>query len=351
MHNIFTSNFKTQESQKIRQLILLNTFLGLATFSTLFFAIFNFYITKNMPITVINTLGFLIGIGTFLDLRFNQNLERAAKVVILSISLFFILFTYYNQNEGYGLFWTPVVAVFAVGLVGTRRSLYYLVPYFVSVFTLAYVGVGEWQEGQWSLLGFFRLVFSTTLITSIVMMMDLALVESYKNYEKLSSIDMLTNIYNRRMIQEEVDKEVEKAKRYNKKLGIILFDIDDFKKINDSKGHQAGDKALSKLSQKIQESLRSLDTFGRWGGEEFLIVIPQTTREEIPVIAEKLRRIIEETKCSVSDKLSCSFGVSLFENESDSADSLIEKADKAMYEAKAKGKNRVVFFDDIIQDL
>jgi diguanylate cyclase (GGDEF)-like protein len=341
MYNFLTSNFNTTDSQKIRQLILLNLLALAAAISSIFFAYFNFYITGTTHIAFMNILAVMLSILVFLDLRFNKNFERASKIAILGVTSFFLLFVYYNKNDSYGLFWVPLVPIFIIGLIGTKKSAPYLVPYFFIIFSLAYTGIGEWHNGQWDFIGFIRFVFSSLLMTLSVIMMDLALMQSYKNLERLSSVDALTEIYNRRTIQEKVAIEMQRAKRYEKDLAIILFDIDNFKKINDTKGHNAGDRVLQKLSREIKNSLRSSDSFGRWGGEEFLLTLPEVNKEDALKIAEKIRLLIVGIPCQMSNTLSCSFGLTLFEKERDSTDSLIERVDNAMYNAKEMGKNRV----------
>lgn len=343
MYRLLTSNIITNKSKEIRRLILLNGSLILATFSALVFVFFNFFVTQNIPIVFLNILGAFIGIMVFFELRLNKNLERSSTIAAIVLTLYFMIFTYFNQNDGYGLFWTPVLAVFAVGIMGAKKSLLYLTPYFLFVFVLAYNGIGEWQDGVWSFLGFVRLVFSSLLITFIVVVMDLALMHSDKNFERISTTDTLTSIHNRGSIQEIVLKLLKHSKRHAQELSIILFDIDDFKKINDTKGHGVGDAVLIRIAQEVQESLRAFDSFGRWGGEEFLIVLPQTSKDEALIVAEKIRLLITELSFEGDIKVTCSFGLSAYNHEDDTYDSLLERADRAMYNAKELGKNRVEF--------
>jgi len=344
MYKLLTSNFDTQNSQEIRQIILLNLLLIFAALFSIFFGLFNFFILKNYLLLSLNLLGFFLSAGVFLDARINKNLNRSTTTTVIIITLYFIVFTLLNKNDGYGLFWISTVPVFVVGLIGTKRSLIFLSFYFSIVFFAAYSGIGEWQNGEWNTLGFMRLVFSSLLMTIVVMMMDLALIKSYENYEKLSSIDILTNINNRRKTQEILSIEMQRAQRYETDLALILFDIDDFKKINDEQGHKIGDLVLQELSKVVQESIRSSDSFGRWGGEEFLIIIPETNKEHALQIAEKIRQNICEASMKPIYNLTCSFGVSLFCKNEDSQEIFIDKADKAMYQAKQLGKNRVEFF-------
>ena len=341
MYELLTSNIKTNDARKIRQLVLLNLLALISGLTSMFFAFFNLTVTQLPNIATLNIVGFLISWYVFLDLRYSKNLQRVCRVAIISVVLFFTLFVYFNKNDGYGLFWVSFVPLFVIGLTGFKRSIVYIAPYFMFVFALAYSGIGEWNEGDWSTIGFIRLFISTLIFTAIAAMMDVALSHSYRNLEHTSSVDELTNIFNRRKIQEFLSFEFERTKRYNTNLALILFDIDNFKKINDTFGHNSGDRVLHKLAQTIQKSLRKSDYFGRWGGEEFIIVSPNSTEEEIHLLSEKIRETVTQMSCSIVDNLSCSFGATIYKGESDTTETLIERVDKAMYMAKELGKNRV----------
>lgn len=294
-----------------------------------------------MTIVSLNIIGALIGIIVFFELRLSKNLERSSTIAVVVLAAYFMVFTHFNHNDGYGLFWIPVFAVFAIGVLGTKKSLFFLTPYFLFVFALAFEGIGEWHDGAWSMLGFIRFVFASLLITFIVVIMDLALLQSDKNFEKISTTDALTNIHNRGSIQERVLNAIKESEHHTHQLSLILFDIDDFKKINGTMGHRIGDDVLKKIAKETDAILRETDSFGRWGGEEFLIVLPQTSQNEALSVAEKVRQLIAGLTFSQGVKTSCSFGVSTSEDEHHSYDSLFERADRAMYKAKELGKNRV----------
>ncbi|MEN8303273.1 MAG: GGDEF domain-containing protein [Campylobacterota bacterium] len=344
MNNILLSNIKTEDSRLFRRLILLNSFLMLGVIVVAFFAILNYFVLREYTISIINTLVTLLGIGVFLDLSYNKNIDRAITITLTVMISFFILFIYLNENRGFGLFWVPVVPILAIGLVGFKKGALISIIYFIPIFTMAYLGIGEWLDGQWSLIGFFRLILSSLLVMYIVVMMDIALEESYKKLEKLSSTDPLTLVHNRRKIEEILSREIGLSKRYDKQLALILFDIDDFKKINDMLGHNGGDKVLQKIAKEIKASIRESDYIGRWGGEEFLIVIPEIDHESVKVMTEKIRILVQEMGCSTINNITCSFGITLLDKESDSIESLINKADIAMYRAKEKGKNCIVSY-------
>jgi polar amino acid transport system substrate-binding protein len=158
---------------------------------------------------------------------------------------------------------------------------------------------------------------------------------------ELSEKDGLTKIYNRRKIDEILDKEIKIAKRYNESLSLIFFDVDHFKQINDTFGHKAGDKVLIELTKLVKNNIRESDYFGRWGGEEFIIVCPHTDLESAKKLAEKLRKVIEEAEID-GIKLTCSFGVTQI-IENDTLESSTSRVDKLLYISKETGRNKITF--------
>jgi diguanylate cyclase (GGDEF)-like protein len=158
--------------------------------------------------------------------------------------------------------------------------------------------------------------------------------------KRLASTDKLTEAYNRTKFKEIIGREIERFKRYNQPLSIIIFDIDHFKDVNDRYGHSAGDYVLKTIADIVRENIRKIDYFVRWGGEEFMIISSETNLKEVYVLAERIRETIESYIFEDIGKVTISLGVTEFK-ENDTEDSLIKRADNAMYEAKKKGRNRV----------
>ncbi len=165
-----------------------------------------------------------------------------------------------------------------------------------------------------------------------------------KELERLSVIDPLTSIYNRRKFNELLISEIDRSKRYRTDLSIIMCDIDHFKNINDTYGHNVGDTALIAFSEKITQSIRETDIFARWGGEEFMILMPNIDINSARSVAEKLRSIIEKTDIKEVDTFTASFGVTNL-NQEDTPDSFIKRVDEVMYKAKNNGRNRVEYIE------
>jgi diguanylate cyclase (GGDEF)-like protein/PAS domain S-box-containing protein len=152
--------------------------------------------------------------------------------------------------------------------------------------------------------------------------------------------DPLTNAHNRRSLHAILDAELGRVRRYGIPLSMIMFDVDHFKQINDDYGHQAGDSVLVSVADVVREELRSPDRLGRWGGEEFLVIAPNTGHHRAVVLAERLRTRIADTCFDHGARVTCSFGVCEYVDDED-ADAFIRRADDLMYLAKRRGRNNV----------
>lgn len=168
---------------------------------------------------------------------------------------------------------------------------------------------------------------------------------SLKNEElyKISITDKLTNIFNREKLDNTLQDEMSRSYRYGSIFSIILVDIDFFKKVNDNFGHQVGDEVLKESAKVFASSLRETDILGRWGGEEFLIICPQTDLKGAELLAQKLNLAIKAHKFSTYPKsVTISIGVASYNKDIKKFDDIILNADKALYEAKNQGRDRVV---------
>ncbi len=159
--------------------------------------------------------------------------------------------------------------------------------------------------------------------------------------ERRATTDVLTGIFNRLRFNEFLDREINESQRYQHPISLIMFDVDHFKKINDTYGHHTGDRVLQGMAKIISASIRESDIFARWGGEEFMILLPHTDAEHSMLLADKLRNAIETHRFEGSFFVTCSFGATQFDDQ-DTAESLIARVDAALYQAKSEGRNRVV---------
>jgi diguanylate cyclase (GGDEF)-like protein len=160
--------------------------------------------------------------------------------------------------------------------------------------------------------------------------------------KQLATIDSLTKVYNRYKINEIIEQQIARSKRYGETFSVVMFDIDYFKKVNDTYGHYVGDLVLKKLSELISQNIREVDSFGRWGGEEFMLLLHKANKAEAVYIAEKLRKMIENFSIENRYKITISIGVTSFV-KNDTKTSLLERVDQALYASKKGGRNRVTF--------
>jgi len=169
--------------------------------------------------------------------------------------------------------------------------------------------------------------------------------EACTELERISSIDGLTQLYNRAHWEKAFANEVERIDRYGGKVSLIIFDMDYFKSINDNNGHLFGDQVLKEVANRCKNVLRSVDVIGRYGGEEFVVFLPETNIQETDLVAEKLRKNICDTPVYYEDitlPISISAGFTTSAVECNDFEKLLRQADIALYQAKARGRNQCV---------
>ncbi len=208
------------------------------------------------------------------------------------------------------------------------------------------------NESQFFFISFSRSLdisgkFSDTVIVIIEDITERKTME--KELEKLATTDPLTGAKNRRSFLNLFRKEMKRSLRYNYSLALFMIDIDHFKKINDNFGHDTGDKVLRQLVAKSFSVLRESDLFGRWGGEEFILLLPEIDIHQAYSAAERLRDVLAKSELMSNDgvniRFTVSIGFTILRNKNISIDGAIKKADKALYMAKKQGRNRAVFLE------
>ncbi|MFH1354623.1 MAG: GGDEF domain-containing protein [Candidatus Omnitrophota bacterium] len=171
----------------------------------------------------------------------------------------------------------------------------------------------------------------------------------YERIQELSIIDSLTNVFNRRYFLQRFREELVRSEKFRYKFSFVMVDVDHFKSYNDYYGHLVGDAILRDIAAILKENLRQIDFIGRYGGEEFSLILTETDKEQARFATERIRRAVESRLIRAYDedlKVTISQGISVFPDSAEDAQALIERADKAMYAAKDLGRNKVCIYGE-----
>lgn len=202
--------------------------------------------------------------------------------------------------------------------------------------------IGMAQALSEAKLSMFQVMFVVFFIDFLLIIAIIWLINSTirNNLEVVSRVDNLTGIFNRNVYNEEIYAEIERCKRYGYSFSLIVLDLDLFKSVNDTYGHDAGDNVLKKTTNIISNNIRKNDCFCRIGGEEFVIIAMETDIKNAEQLAEKLRVAIENNDFGIDRKITISLGLTEF-NKEDTKDTIFKRADEALYVSKTNGRNRV----------
>lgn len=189
----------------------------------------------------------------------------------------------------------------------------------------------------------YKQVILVTLLAFFIIVFGLIMAIYQHKLKSNAELDYLTKIYNRNKFYELIEKEAKSSKRYKYDSSVMLMDIDYFKKVNDTYGHEWGDQVLKELSSQILQNIRENDVFARWGGEEFVLLLPHTNKDGALKAAEKIRLLIEKSESPKLKGITISIGVTSIDSANYDIDNAIKLADEAMYCAKRNGRNQVCF--------
>ncbi len=315
-------------------LLMVLSFIG--SFASFLYAVTDF-MEEDTAVAIVEFLVGVLLLSTPFIARRYRNVGALSTLAIILFGTVFIVAIFDELPEDKSsLIWLNVLPALSFILKG-RRGIYWSVGY-LGVH-LIFTAIG----GKLGVESLFDAYLSYGLIT-VILYFYAWMSERYREvWESIARTDSLTGLLNRISFEELLNREVERAKRYGEELSLVIFDIDNFKDINDTYGHLFGDKVLKEIARVVSRNVRESDIIARWGGEEFIILLPNTPLDSAISASEKLRRKIE--LCGFEDGVSvtASFGVAQLYPEDD-AIRLVLKADKALYEAKRGGKNKVVNF-------
>lgn len=244
---------------------------------------------------------------------------------------------------------------------GINRTSWRLLGGFIMLFIIGYLGFYLLKRGSHyvkhemvvPVVFFFGAVF--VLLVCYLAYRTARELKRVVELEQETITDPLLGIFNRRFLDRRLQEELLRAQRHGLPLSLMLLDIDFFKKVNDTWGHQNGDIVLRHLARLLVDTLRQTDLVARFGGEEFVLLLPHTQQSDARMLAERVRRTVEQTPVLITTsnnsyqelRVTISIGLSCMQQEGDNCCDMLERADKALYHAKQSGRNKVISCDDM----
>ena len=278
-------------------------------------------------------------------LIYYNRLMRTCEIVILgAFGLYHLNRVYYlaaQVEEGIinvYMFWSPIYFVYIFMVLEKKKALAFSLFIFLITVVLGFPRLDNLKASD-TLIQY----YISTVVYILILFYFQKIDSAYKEAEMLRKnafYDALTNIGNRRSVDIWIENEIKRCQNSTNTFSIIYFDIDHFKKINDEYGHDIGDHVLKEFTSLIKSYIQPSDYFGRWGGEEFIIILTNQSLTEATQFAEKIRKINESHSFHYVNHVTSSFGVSSLQ-PNDTPKTLLKRADQALYMAKSNGRNKV----------
>lgn len=272
--------------------------------------------------------------------------HRSGRLLIASWTVVIILiavllsFIHLAEGRNYSIIWVTVLPPVAFFLLGRRAGAWLSGLVFAYVIAFVYFKLPNWLPAEMTLGAWLNIVEVLTAQWFIFRLYERSRAEAFAELEHLSITDKLTGLFNRSHLDTLLQQELERHSRNGQPLTLMLCDIDHFKRINDEYGHLTGDSVLKQFATVLTRNTRLSDICGRWGGEEFLIICPDTATESAAAITNKLLAALADTRFSDGLSVTCSFGIAsqVAPDGQRLSDQLLRRADDALYDAKRRGR-------------
>lgn len=306
-------------------------------------AVFHYY-EDDKAMFIFETLLATGGLLNLLLLKLFGNVKLAENFILVGMLLLVIAIFINGGYENTGIYWIYTFPLLSFFIKGNREGFVWNLGLIAVVCLLVYLDYRNVVPIAYSYVEIRQSLLAYVIVMILAYIFEDALLRSYNKVSKMAVTDQLTGLYNRHYIFRKLSEEVKRARRYRENLCVILIDIDNFKSINDRFGHDVGDAVLKKVAEILRCNVREIDTVGRLGGEEFIIICPRTNIVGGRILGEKIRAVVENLREGNIPRITVSVGVGAF-SSFDTPHELIKKADVALYRAKKSGKNKVVVYE------
>ena len=354
---------KPYEAFRVLMIVAMLSVIALVLFG---FAVFHLFFSQQIVIALMDFVSIVVLVSFVYKIHQNKKVGWEGYLTNIAILIFLSLFASLNQNQDFGLVWVFFVPFIFVALVGWRSAFIYLLVFYVVILSLAFNGIGQWDDGTWSHLSFIRFAIGMLLGSALAILMDVA--NSSMNHQvkvqrakelvyseelrRLSTTDSLTNVYNRHYLNEVFANKLKQLQGSRAYLTFFILDIDHFKLYNDQFGHVKGDEVLQKIAKTVRDYIkRREDLVFRLGGEEFGGLVVTDHPQETSLWIAKLNGLIEGlqiTHAEDSPQKVITISIGVFSARIDSVKTitcLYRHADQALYQAKNQGRNQAVIIN------
>lgn len=354
---------KPYEAFRVLMIVAMLSVIALVLFG---FTVFHLFFSQQIVIALMDVVSVVVLVTLVYKIHQNKKVGWEAHLASVAILIFLPMFAYFNQNQELGIVWVFFAPFVFVALVGWRNAFIYLIVFYVVILSLAFNGIGQWDDGTWSQLSFVRLSIGLLLGSALAILMDVAnrsmnhqvkvqrakeLVYS-EELRRLSTTDSLTNVYNRHYLNEVFADKLEALQESDLYLTFFILDIDHFKFYNDQFGHVQGDTVLQQVAKTVRDYVkRKEDLVFRLGGEEFGGLLVTDNPTETSQWVAKIKNEVEALQMLHADNaahkvITISIGIySAKVKQLNTLTCLYRRADQALYEAKNQGRNQAVIID------
>lgn len=353
-HNYLNTGVVESNDPELNQQIFVANLFGLIGYSITFIMSVSAFIRQDWLLGYVLLIASLIFFSSHLILRSKRIINPykfSANLVTSSLMLLMVYLVYTGGVNGTGPLWIYIVPPVALFFGGMRKGTRNIGLFVLVISTLMFYPNDEWIGTSYTYEFKSRLIYSFLTVSCLFAFYEYVRQNSFhriqemsQKFEKQAMRDPLSGLLNRRGMRESLQQEFDRCKRYNNNLTVMMCDIDHFKVVNDQYGHDKGDEIIKSLATMLKAGLRKQDSLARWGGEEYLFLLPETSGHQAMQLAEKLRTKIEKTQYQQNDKtFSITISIGLHQiTATDSINQAITKADTNLYKAKEQGRNRCI---------
>ncbi|MBN7798551.1 diguanylate cyclase [Parahaliea mediterranea] len=331
----------TVDDPRYRQVALLYAFILIMALYFGVIGTLNLVLFGDEAIALFDFAGFACTLGIYAYTRRTAQFRRASWAAVLTLIGVLAGFTWLARGASYSLLWITVLPPIAFFLLGVRAGSWVTGLFFTFVMVFLAVVEPNWHQvhlSQGALLNFAEVM---TAHWFLFRHYEISRTEAYQQLKESAAIDRLTGLWNRMRLDEALADTLALARRTGRGTAVLLADVDHFKQINDVHGHLMGDDVLREIARILQRGIRHTDRVGRWGGEEFLVLCPDTDAEGARILAEKVRAAVAAGDYPAGVAVTVSVGVAAARGDLD-ADQFLQIADRQLYRAKAGGRDCVM---------